>query len=233
MATTKKPVIGPATRAKVTGVVRKVQNSKAAGAVKRAGAQIKNEARVIGRAVTGYSAKKEKANESSSPASAFQAPKSQVFGSGPIKSPAKLREERKEARIDKREERQSARKADRVKKGVESNRSFTTSYPSSERFQSSKGGLTMYKDGAAISLPKSRRKAIRTISENLDTKAEGRARKKLAKRNYREIKNKPKTDAEMRKQNAKKSKTAASCIPSGTGTNACRDDVMGTGGYKK
>ena len=36
MATTKKPVIGPVTRAKVTGVVRKVQNSKAAGAVKKA-----------------------------------------------------------------------------------------------------------------------------------------------------------------------------------------------------
>jgi hypothetical protein len=227
MATTNKPVIGPVTRAKVTGIVRKVQNSKAAGAVKRAGAQIKNEARVIGRAVTRYSAKKEKANESSSPASAFQVPKSQVFGSGPIKSPAKLREERKEARIDKREERQSARKADRVKKGVESNRSSTTSYPasgSSERFQSSKEGLTMYKDGAAIALPKSRRAAIRVISENLDTKAEGRERRKLAKRDYEIIKNKPTNDAEMRKQNKKKGKVAGSttCTP-GKGANLCID----------
>ena len=224
MATTKKPVIGPETRAKVTGVVRKVQNSKAAGAVKRAGAQIKNEARVIGRAVTGYAAKKEKANESSSPASAFQAPKSQVFGSGPVKSPAKLREERKEARIDKREERQSARKADRVKKGVESNRSFTTSYPSSERFQSSKEGLTMYKDKVAIALPARKRAAVRVISENLNTKLEGRERKKLAKERYEIIKNKPTNDAEMRKQNKKKGKVASSttCTP-GKGANLCID----------
>jgi hypothetical protein len=187
MATKKKPVIGPVTRAKVTGVVRKVQNSKAAGVVKKAGAAIKQEARVVGRAVTGYSAKKEKANESSSSASAFQAPKSRVFGSGPIKSPAKLREERKEARIDKREERQSARKADRVKKGVESNRSFTTSYPSSERFQSSKEGLTF----KGIPLSNRKRKAVRTINENLNTKLEGRERKKLAKEYYKDIKSKP------------------------------------------
>jgi hypothetical protein len=234
MATKKKPVIGPVTRAKVTGVVRKLQNSKAAGAVKKAGAAIKQEARVVGRAVTGYAAKKEKAKESSSPASAFQTPKSEVFGNGPVKSPAQLREQKKKDRTESRVANRMSRSADRSKRGAD--RSFTTSYPSSgssERFQSSKEGLTMYKDGVAISLPKSRRKAIRTISENLDTKAEGRARKKLAKRNYKEIKNKPKTDAEMRKQNAKKSKTAASCIPSGTGTNACRSDVMGTGGYQK
>jgi hypothetical protein len=231
MATTKKPVIGPATRAKVTGVVRKLQNSKAAGAVKKAGAAIKQEARVVGRAVTGYAAKKEKTKESSSVASAFQAPKSERFGNGPVKSPDQIRAQKKQDRSDSRVANRMSRSADRSKKGAD--KAYTLSPGSSERYQSSKGGLTMYKDGAAISLPKSRRKAIRTISENLDTKAEGRARKKLAKRNYKEIKNKPKTDAEMRKQNAKKSKTAASCIPSGTGTNACRDDVMGTGGYKK
>lgn len=224
MATTKKPVIGPATRAKVTGVVRKVQNSKAAGAVKKAGAAIKQEARVVGRAVTGYAAKKEKAKASSSPASAFQI-KSEVFGNGPVKSPSQIREQKKKDRSESRVANRMSRSADRSKRGAD--RSFTTSYPtsgSSERFQSSKECLTMYKDKVAISLPKSRRKAIRVISENLDTKAEGRERKKLAKRNYRELKNKPKTDAEMRKQNEKKGKVAGSttCKP-GRGANLCID----------
>jgi hypothetical protein len=231
MATTKKPVIGPITRAKVTGVVRKVQNSKAAGTVKKAGAAIKQEARVVGRAVTGYAAKKEKAKESSSPASAFQVPKSQVFGNGPVKSPAQLREQKKKDRTESRVANRMSRSADRSKRGAD--RSFTTSYPSSERFQSSKDGLTMYKDGNAIALPARKRAAIRVISENLDTKAEGRERRKIAKRDYEIIKSKPTTDAEMRKQNKKKSKAASKCIPGGSGTNACRDDVMGTGGYQK
>jgi hypothetical protein len=91
----------------------------------------------------------------------------------------------------------------------------------------------MYKDKVAIALPKSRRKAIRVISENLDTKAEGRERRKIAKRNYKSIKSKATTDAEMRKQNKRKSRRAAGCIPGGSGTNACRSDVMGTGGYQK
>jgi len=82
MATKKNPIIGPATKAKITSAVRKVQNSKAAGAVKKAGAQVKQEARVIGRAVTGYGAKKKKETATaSSPASAFQAT-SKTFGSG-------------------------------------------------------------------------------------------------------------------------------------------------------
>ena len=225
MATTKKPVIGPETRAKVTGVVRKVQNSKAAGAVKKAGAAIKQEARVIGRAVTGYGAKKEQAKESSSPASAFQTPKSQVFGNGPVKSPSQIREQKKKDRVETRVANRMSRSADRSKRGAD--RSFTTSYPSSgssERFQSSKDGLIMYKDKVAIALPKSKRKAIRVISENLDTKAEGRERRKLAKRDYEIIKNKPKTDAEMRKQNEKKGKVAGSttCTP-GRGANLCID----------
>ena len=82
----------------------------------------------------------------------------------------------------------------------------------------------MYKDGAAISLPKARRKAISVISENLNTKAEGRDRKKLAKEQYKQIKSKPKTDAEMRKQNEKKGKVAGSttCTP-GRGANLCID----------
>jgi hypothetical protein len=221
MATTKKPVIGPVTRAKVTGVVRKVQNSKAAGTVKKAGAAIKQEARVVGRAVTGYAAKKEKAKESSSPASAFQAPKSAVFGNGPVKSPAQLREQKKKDRTESRVANRMSRSADRSKRGAD--RSFTTSYPSSgssERFQSNKEGLTMYKDGAAIALPKARRKAIRTISENLNTKAEGRDRKKLAKEQYKQIKSKPKTDAQMRKQNAKKCK-GKQAATTGGGNNLC------------
>ena len=221
MATTKKPVIGPETRAKVTGVVRKVQNSKAAGAVKKAGAAIKQEARVIGRAVTGYGAKKEQAKESSSPASAFQAPKSQVFGNGPVKSPSQIREQKKKDRVETRVANKMARSADRSKRGAD--RSFTTSYPSSgssERFQSGKEGLTWN----GVTLPEKKREAIRAISDNAKTKLEGRARKVWAKGQYEIIKNKPTTDAEMRKQNKKKGKVAGSttCTP-GRGANLCID----------
>jgi hypothetical protein len=222
MATTKKnPIIGPATRAKITSAVRKVQNSKAAGAVKKAGAQVKQEARVIGRAVTGYGAKKKKETATaSSPASAFQAT-SKTFGSGRIKSPSERKAEKKQERAENREFKKSGRSADRAKRVGDSERSFTTS-PGSERYQSSKQGLTMYKDGAAIPLPKSRRKAISTISANLDTKLEGRARRKKAKENYKIIKSKPTTDAEMRKQNKKKSKRAGSCTTKGGGgVNLC------------
>lgn len=217
----KNPIIGPATRAKVTSVVRKVQNSKAAGAVKKAGAAVKQEARVVGRAVTGYGAKKKKETATaSSPASAFQAT-SKTFGSGKIKSPSELRMDKKKERVENREFKRSGRSADRVKRLGDSERAFTTS-PGSDRFQSSKQGLTMYKDGAAIPLPKSRRKAISTISANLDTKLEGRARRKKARENYKDIKSKPTTDAEMRKQNKKKSKRAGSCTTKGgPGVNLC------------
>jgi hypothetical protein len=216
MATKKKPVIGPVTRAKVTGVVRKVQNSKAAGAVKKAGAAIKQEARVVGRAVTGYGLKKEKAKESSSPASAFQI-KSEVFGNGKIKSPDQIRAQKKQDRTESRVANRMSRSADRSKRGAD--RSFTTSYPSSgssERFQSTKEGLT-YK---GIALPARKRKAVRVISENLNTKLEGRQRKKLAKEFYKDIKSKPKTDAQMRKQNAKKCK-GKQAATTGGGNNLC------------
>jgi len=218
MATTKKnPIIGPATRAKVTSVVRKVQNSKAAGAVKKAGAAVKQEARVIGRAVTGYGAKKKKETATaSSPASAFQAT-SKVFGSGKIKSPSERKAEKKQERAEKREFKRSGRSADRVKRLGDSERAFTTS-PGSERYQSSKQGLT-YK---GIPLSNRKRKAVRTISENLNTKLEGRERKKLAKEYYKDIKSKPTTMAEMRKQNKKKSKRAGSCTTKGgPGVNLC------------
>jgi hypothetical protein len=217
----KNPIIGPATRAKVTSVVRKVQNSKAAGAVKKAGAAVKQEARVIGRAVTGYGAKKKKETATaSSPASAFQAT-SKVFGSGRIKSPSERKAEKQKERAEKREFRRSGRSADRTKRVGDGERAYTLS-PGSERYQSSKQGLTMYKDGAAIPLPKSRRKAISTISANLDTKLEGRARRKKAKENYKIIKSKPTTDAEMRKQNKKKSKRAGRCTTiGGGGVNLC------------
>jgi hypothetical protein len=217
----KNPIIGPATRAKVTSVVRKVQNSKAAGAVKKAGAQVKQEARVIGRAVTGYGAKKKKQTATaSSPASAFQAT-SKTFGSGRIKSPSELRMDKKKERVENREFKRSGRSADRVKRLGDSERAFTTS-PGSERYQSSKKGLTLYKDGAAIPLPKSRRKAVRTINENLTTKLEGRERNKLAKEYYQNIKSKPTTDAEKRKQNKKKSRRAGRCTTiGGGGVNLC------------
>jgi len=201
MATKKKnPIIGPATKAKITSAVRRVQNSKAAGAVKKAGVAVKQEARVVGRAVTGYGAKKKKETATpSSPASAFQAT-SKTFGSGKIKSPSELKSQRKQERAENREFRRSGRSADRVKRVTDGERAYTLS-PGSERYQSSKEGLT-YK---GIPLSDRKRKAVRTISENLNTKLEGRERKKLAKEYYKSIKSKPTTDAEMRKQNKKKS----------------------------
>jgi hypothetical protein len=217
----KNPIIGPATKAKITSAVRKVQNSKAAGAVKKAGAQVKQEARVIGRAVTGYGAKKKKETATaSSPASAFQAT-SKTFGSGRIKSPSERKAEKKQERAENREFKKSGRSADRAKRVGDGERAYTLS-PGSERYQSSKQGLTMYKDGVAIPLPKSRRKAISTISANLDTKLEGRARRKKAKENYKDIKSKPTTMAEMRKQNKKKSRKAGRCTTKGGGgVNLC------------
>jgi hypothetical protein len=227
MATTKKnPIIGPATRAKVTSVVRKVQNSKTAGAVKKAGAAVKQEARVIGRAVTGYKAKKEQSSAAASPASAFQV-NSEVFGKGKIKSPSQIREDKKQERADRRVANRMSRSADRSKRIVDGERAFTLS-PGSERYQSSKQGLTWN----GVSLPEGRRAAIRTISENAKTKLEGRDRTVWAKQQYEILKNKPTTDAEMRKRNEKlqKGKQAAT---TGGGTNACREDVMGTTGGKK
>lgn len=221
MATKKNPIIGPATKAKITSAVRKVQNSKAAGAVKKAGTAVKQEARVIGRAITGYGAKKKKETATaSSPASAFQAT-SKVFGSGKIKSPSEVRMDKKKERAEKREFRRSGRSADRVKRVTDGERAYTLS-PGSERYQSSKGGLTMYKNGVAIPLPKSKRKAVRVISENMNTAATGRARKKLAKQDYETLKSKPTTMVEMRKQNKKKSKKAGSCTTKGGGgVNLC------------
>jgi hypothetical protein len=225
MATKKKPIIGPATKAKITSVVRKVQNSKTAGTVKKAAAAVKQEARVIGRAVTSYKTKKEQAKAPASPASAFQV-NSDVFGKGKIKSPSQIREEKKQERSDRRVANRMSRSADRAKRIGETERSFTTS-PGSERYQSSKQGLTWN----GVSLPDSRRKAIRTISESAKTKLEGRKRKVWAKEQYEILKNKPTTDAEQRKQNDKlqRGKRAAT---TGGGTNACREDVMGTGGKK-
>jgi hypothetical protein len=242
MATTKKnPIIGPATRAKVTSVVRKVQNSKAAGAVKKAGVQIKQEARVIGRAVERRMEKKEKtAAAPASPASEFQAT-SKVFGSGKIKSPSELKAEKKQERVEKREFRKSGRMADRAKRLGDGERAFTLS-PGSERFQSSnqgrakKKGPTLYKDGQAYELSTNKRKAVREIvSLRTDRGAELSTPKELrraARKTLEIITSKPTTDAEKRKRDNKlqRGKRAAT---TGGGTNACREDVMGTTGGKK
>jgi hypothetical protein len=232
MATTKKnPIIGPATRAKVTSVVRKVQNSKAAGAVKKAGVQIKQEARVIGRAVERRMEKKEKtAAAPASPASEFQAT-SKVFGSGKIKSPSELKAEKKQERVEKREFRKSGRMADRAKRLGDGERAFTLS-PGSERFQSSnqgrakKKGPTLYKDGQAYELSTNKRKAVREIvSLRTDRGAELSTPKELrraAKKTLKEITSKPTTMAEMRKQNKKKSRKAGRCTTKGGGgVNLC------------
>ena len=227
----KNPIIGPATRAKVTSVVRKVQNSKTAGAVKKAGVAVKQEARVIGRAVTKYGAKKEKrAAGPASPASAFQAT-SKTFGSGKIKSPSELRMEKKKERAENKEFRKAARSADRTKRITDGGRAFTTS-PGSERFQSSKQGRakkkgpTLYKDGQAYELSRNKRKAVREIvSLRTDRGAELSTPKELrraAKKTLKEITSKPTTMAEMRKQNKKKSRKAGRCTTiGGGGVNLC------------
>lgn len=109
----------------------------------------------------------------------------------------------------------SARKADRTKKRYENN----VSNPNGPQFRGQ-------------GLPNKKRKAIATISESLDTKLEGRARRKLAKQYYSDIKSKPKTDAEMRKQNEKKGKVAGSttCKP-GRGANLCKVKAKNEGGF--
>jgi hypothetical protein len=104
----------------------------------------------------------------------------------------------------KRQGRQSARQAERTKRRYERN----VSGPNEPVFKGE-------------NLPSNKRKAIRTINEGLKTKLEGRERKKLAKEYYADMKSKPKTMEEMRKQNKKKSKQASKCIPGGKGNNLC------------
>ena len=154
-----------------------------------------------------------------------------------------------------------ARKA-KVEAKKAGKRDFTTSYNVGEAFQtgkskvfdsgrpnasvgrariksarSKKSGPTVYKDGQQYELSRNRRTAINElISMRTDKGAEKSTPRELrqkAKSDLKEIKSKPKTMEEMRKQNRKKSKQASKCIPNGTGTNACRGDLMGTGGYKK
>jgi hypothetical protein len=104
----------------------------------------------------------------------------------------------------KRQGRVSARRAERVKRSYERN----ISSPTAPKYKGE-------------NLPGSKRKAIRTINESLNTKLQGRERKKLAKAYYADLKSKPKTMEEMRKQNKKKSKQASKCIPGGKGNNLC------------
>lgn len=80
----------------------------------------------------------------------------------------------------------SARKADRAKRRYENN----VSNPNGPQFQGQ-------------GLPNKKRKAISAISENLNTSLQGRARRKLAKEYYADIKSRPNTDAEKRKRDSK------------------------------
>lgn len=80
----------------------------------------------------------------------------------------------------------SARKADRTKRRYENN----VSNPNNPTFRGQ-------------GLPNKKRKAISTISESLNTDLRGRARRKLAKEYYADIKNTPQTDAEKRKRDSK------------------------------
>lgn len=91
----------------------------------------------------------------------------------------------------KRQGRVSARRAERVKRTYERN----VSSPNEPVFRGQ-------------NLPSRKRKAISTISENLKTDLQGRARRKLAKEYYVDMKSKPKTMEEMRKQNDKKQRRA-------------------------
>lgn len=95
-----------------------------------------------------------------------------------------------------------------------------------------KSGPTVYKDGQAYELSRNRRTAINElISMRTDKgaeKATPRELKQKAKRDLKEIKSKPKTMKEMRKQNAKKQRRAgaATCKP-GKGVNLCNTPVEG------
>lgn len=129
-------------------------------------------------------------------------------------------------------------------------RDFTTSYNVGEAFQTGKSkvfdsgrpnaavgrariksarakksGPIVYKDGQQYELSRRKRTAINElISMRTDKGAEKATPKELrqkAKRDLKEIKSKPKTMEEMRKQNKKKSKRAAACIPGGRGNNLC------------
>lgn len=140
-------------------------------------------------------------------------------------------------------------------------RDFTTSYNVGEAFQTGKSkvfdsgrpnaavgrariksarakksGPIVYKDGQQYELSRRKRTAINElISMRTDKGAEKATPKELrqkAKRDLKEIKSKPKTMEEMRKQNAKKQR-GKQAATTGGGTNACRGDLMGTGGYKK
>lgn len=155
---------------------------------------------------------------------------------------------------DNRKEKIAAKKA-----GKE--RDFTTGYNVGEAFQTGKSkvfdsgrpnsavgkqrlkaaktkkqGITWNKDGQSYQLSPKKRTAVKeiisTYSDNTIDKHTPRELKKMARADYKIQKNKPTTMADMRKQNAKKSRRAAKCIPSGTGTNACKSDLMGTGGYQ-
>jgi hypothetical protein len=91
--------------------------------------------------------------------------------------------------------------------------------------RSKKSGPTVYKDGQQYELSRNRRTAINElISMRTDKGAEKSTPRELrqkAKSDLREIKSKPKTMEEMRKQNRKKSKQASKCIPGGRGNNLC------------
>lgn len=80
----------------------------------------------------------------------------------------------------------SARKADRAKRRYENN----VSNPNGPQFQGQ-------------GLPNKKRKAISAISENLNTSLQGRARRKLAREYYADIKNRPTTDAEKKRRDTK------------------------------
>lgn len=155
---------------------------------------------------------------------------------------------------EKRKERLQAKKAGKM-------RDFTTSYNVADAFQTGKAkvfdagrpnasagsarlksarsrktGPTVYKDGQAYELSRNKRKAVRElISMRTDKgaeKATPRELKQKARRDLKEIKSKPTTDAEMRKQNKKKSRRAARCIPTGKGNNLCLDQGRNNeGGY--
>ena len=100
-----------------------------------------------------------------------------------------------------------------------------------------KKGPIVYRDGQAYELSRRKRTAVRElVSMRTDRGAElstPRELKQKARRDLKEIKSKPENMEQMRKQNKRKSRRAAGCIPGGSGTNACRSDVMGTGGYQK
>ena len=117
----------------------------------------------------------------------------------------------------KKQDRVSARRAERIKRRTERNDT----------------GRAIGTTGETLDRRKrvARQQIIAGFTPNTTKGKTKRQINKIADSHRAEIMSKPQTMQEMRNQNAKKQK-GKEAATSGPGTNACRSDVMGTGGKK-